>query len=295
VRDFNLGIIGGCLTHQRGIAKSELYHQRLAKRLERSEGIRLRVRIARDFKQEHVFRLESLLQEHRLDAVMVHVRSEFSRKAAFVITVHTDGEFRYYLHPFLFRPWRSGWATVENAGFAGCRLILRRPSPVTQTTDRDCKSDDDQKDWANIVPGALRVGGVRIRDTFYVGGVLTGLDNWAIRDELRMLEDLHTRCKELGLPLLVLGPSRRPDDCWLDRSCVKLDARLRIATGQRAVPYSDLMAISDGQGGRIYRPDGHHLTVSGHAYVADQLEQDLRQIVGVSPCRVADEKSKLLV
>jgi lysophospholipase L1-like esterase len=102
-----------------------------------------------------------------------------------------------------------------------------------------------------------------------------------------MLEDLRNRCRELGLPLLVLGPSRRPDDFWLDRLCVKLDKRLRIETWQRGIPYSDLMAISDQQGERMYRPDGFHLTSSGHAYVADQLEQALMPIVGVAPeaCR----------
>ena len=287
MRDFSLGIIGGCLTHQRGIPKSKLYHQRLAKRLEQSAGIRMRVRIARDFRQEHVSRLESLLQEHRLDAVMVHVRSEFCRKAACIVTVHTEGEFRYYLHPFLFRPWNSGWAAVENAGFAGCRVILRRSSPVARKTDCESNRDSAPQDEADVVPGAIRVGGFAIRDGFYIGGVLTGLDTWAIRDELRMLADLHTRCRELGLPLLVLGPSRRPDDYWLDRLCVKLDARLRSATGKRGIPYSDLMAISDERGERMYRPDGFHLTASGHAYVADQLQQALRQIVGAAPevCR----------
>jgi hypothetical protein len=282
VRDFNLGIIGGCLTHQPGIPKSELYHQRLAKRLEQSEGIRLRVRIARDFRQEHVLRLESLLQEHRLDAVMVHARSEFCRKAPCLVTVHTEGEFRYYLHPFLFRPWRSGWAAVENSGFAGCRLVLRRPSPVGPATQSGPMNEQTSEDHADVVPGAVRVGGIRIRDTFYIGGVLTGLDTWAIRDELRMLEDLHTRCRELGLPLLVLGPSRRPDDYWLDRLCVKLDKRVRIATGHRGIPYSDLMAISDKQGERMYRPDGFHLTASGHAYVAEQLEPALGRAAGAA-------------
>jgi lysophospholipase L1-like esterase len=75
--------------------------------------------------------------------------------------------------------------------------------------------------------------------------------------------------------LLVLGPSRRPDDYWLDRLCVKLDAQLRIATGNLGIPYSDLMAISDEQGEKMYRPDGFHLTSSGHAYVAEQLEPAL--------------------
>ncbi len=283
MRDFILGIIGGCLTHQPGIPKSDLYHQRLAKRLEQANGIRLRVRIARDFTQEHMFRLDSLLKEHRLDAVMVHVRSEFCRKAACVVTVHTEGEFRYYLHPFLFRPWRSGWAAVENAAFAGCPLILRRPSPVARKTDCESNRDSAPQDEADVVPGAIRVGGFAIRDGFYIGGVLAGLDNWAIRDELRMLEDLHNRCRELGLPLLVLGPSRRPDDYWLDRLCVKLDARLRAATKKMILPYADLMAVNDAKGVRMYRPDGFHLTASGHAYVADQLEQALRQIIGAAP------------
>jgi hypothetical protein len=278
VRDFILGIIGGCLTHQPGIPKSDLYHQRLAKRLEQANGIRLRVRIARDFTQEHMFRLDSLLKEHRLDAVMVHVRSEFCRKAACVVTVHTEGEFRYYLHPFLFRPWRSGWAAVENAAFAGCPLILRRPSPVACKTGSESHAENAPQDEADIVPGALRIGGIRIRDTFYIGGVLTGLDAWAIRDELRMLEDLHVRCRKLGLPLLVLGPSRRPDDSWLDRLCVKLDARLRAATKKMILPYADLMAVNDAKGVRMYRPDGFHLTASGHAYVAEQLKPALARV-----------------
>jgi hypothetical protein len=271
VRDFNLGIIGGCLTHQPGIPKSELYHQRLAKRLEQSKGIRLRVRIARDFRQEHVFRLESLLKEHRLDAVMVHVRSEFCRKAALIVTVHTGGEFRYFLHPYLFRPWRSGWAAVENAGFAGCRLVLRRPSPVGQSTASSPVGGEDHEDHADVVPSAVRIGGLAVRDLFYVGGALAGLDAWAIRDELRMLEELHVRCQELGLPLLVLGPSRRPDNYWLDRLGVKLDARLRASTKRMILPYADLMAVNDAQGTRMYRPDGFHFNDIGHAHVAEQL------------------------
>jgi lysophospholipase L1-like esterase len=42
--------------------------------------------------------------------------------------------------------------------------------------------------------------------------------------------------------------------------------------------YSDLMAIRDEQGEKIYRPDGLHLTASGHAYVADQLEHAIGRI-----------------
>ena len=57
-------------------------------------------------------------------------------------------------------------------------------------------------------------------------------------------------------------------------------ARLRMATGQWGIPYSDLMAVSDEHGERMYRPDGFHLTKSGHAYVADQLEPAFGEIAG---------------
>ena len=276
MRDFTLGIIGGCLTHQVGVHKSELYHQRLKRKLAEDERANLKVRIAREFEQEHVDRLESLLNEHRLDAVMVHVRSAFVGKAPLVVVSATPSEFRYYLHPFLFCPWRSGWAEVQNSGFAGCKMISRRKNPVArQLRDLQVSGDSSQAaeptDWADVVPGATRIAGVSIRDLFYLGGALCGLDAWAIRDELRMLDDLRVRCAELGVPLFVMGPSRRPDSFWLDRLCKKLDDRLRKACSEWAVPYCDLMRVTDEKGIRMYRPDGFHFTAEGHGYCAGQV------------------------
>ena len=276
MRDFTLGIIGGCLTHQVGVPKSELYHQRLKRKLAEDGLANLKVRIAREFEQEHVDRLESLLNEHRLDAVMVHVRSAFVGKAPLVVVSATPSEFRYYLHPFLFCPWRSGWAEVQNSGFAGCKMISRRKNPVArQLRDLQVSGDSSQAaeptDWADVVPGATRIAGVSIRDLFHLGGALCGLDAWAIRDELRMLDGLRFRCADLGVPLFVMGPSRRPDSFWLDRLCKKLDERLRKACSEWAVPYCDLMRVTDEKGVRMYRPDGFHLAAEGHGYCAGQV------------------------
>ena len=276
MRDFTLGILGGCKTHQSGVPKSERYHERLKRRLAEAGRANLKVRIARNFEQEHVHRLESLLKEHQLDAVMLDIRSGFVGKAPLVVVSATPSEFRYYLHPYLFRPWRSGWAEVQNSDFAGCMMIGRRKNPVLrQKQDAMVSSGSARKseptDWADVVPGATRIASVSIRDMFYLGGALCGLDAWAIRDELRMVDDLRMRCSELGLPLFVMGPSRRPDNFWLDRLCKKLDARLRTACSEWAVPYRDLMRVSDAKGARMYRPDGFHLTAEGHEYCAAQL------------------------
>ena len=292
MRDFTLGILGGCKTHQAGMPKSERYHERLKRRLAEAGRASLKVRIARNFEQEHVHRLESLLKEHPLDAVMLDIRSGFVGKASLVTILATPSEFRYYLHPYLFRPWRSGWAEVQNSDFAGCMMIGRRANPVArQKQDAMVSSGPARKceptDWADVVPGATRIAGVSIRDLFYLGGSLCGLGAWAIRDELRMLKDVRMRCAELGLPLFVTGPSRRPDNYWLDRLCKKLDARLRTACSGWGVPYSDMMQVTDDKGERLYRPDGFHLTMKGHSYCASQLARILE------PWLDSDESSTL--
>ena len=276
MRDFTLGIIGGCLTHQVGVPKSGLYHQRLKHRLSETVRVNLKVRSARDFEKEPVVRLASLVTENSLDAVMLHVRSAFVGKASLITIAPTPAEFRYYLHPFLFRPCRSGWAQVQNADFAGCVMLARRKNPVTTPSPGGINANSPasvavRKDWGDTVPGATRIAGVSIRDLFFLGGSLCGLDAWAIRDELRMLEDIRAQCEELELPPFVLGPSRRPDNFWLDRLCKKLDSRLREECSKHALPYCDLMRASDERGRRMYRADGFHLTEGGHGYCAEQL------------------------
>lgn len=273
MRDFTLGIIGGCLTHQGGIAKSELYHYRLAKHLEESHQVRLRVRIARGFDHiEHRARLDELAKEHTLDAVLVHVRNCYLGKSALIVKSVTDDEFRYHLHPFLFKPWKTGWAEIAKRNFAGQRVLLRRRNSMKKEEGSvQAEEGIGAEEFPNVDPGGRRVLGLSLRDVFYAGGVLAGLDNWAVRDELRMLQDVRLRCEELGLPFIVLGPGRRPGDYWLDRNCRRLDKRLRQTLADSSVPYCGLPEMEDERGEQVYLNDGWHLSPAGHAYVAERL------------------------
>jgi len=273
MRDFALGIIGGCLTHQREIAKSELYHYRLARHLEQSAGVRLRVRIARGFDHiEHRARLDELAKEHTLDALLVHVRNYYLGKSPLIVKSMTDDEFRYHLHPFLFKPWKTGWAEVEKRNFADQRMILRRKNTMRVNAEAVQVQEDMPTEVAPVVdPGGRRVLGVSLRDLFYAGGVVAGLDNWAVRDELQMLQDVRLRCEELGIPLIVLGPGRRPGDPWLDRMCGKLDERLCRTLPGWSVSYCSLPDTEDEHGERVYLNDEWHLSSAGHAYVAKRL------------------------
>jgi hypothetical protein len=294
MRDFTLGIIGGCLTHQGGIAKSELYHRRLAKHLEESGRARLRVRIARGFDHiEHRARLDELVQEHTLDAVLVHVRNYYLGKSALIVKSLTDDEFRYHLHPFLFKPWKTGWAEVAKANFAGQRVILRRKNTMKVNAEAvQAEEGVRTEDVPTVDPGGRRILGVSLRDLFYAGGVLAGLDNWAVRDELRMLQDVRLRCEELGVPLFVLSPGRRPGDYWLDRMCGKLDMRLRRVLDDASVPYCGLPDMEDEHGEQIYLNDGWHLSPAGHAYVAKRLAPVMERWFD---CRSVQEDPQLTV
>lgn len=276
MRDFTLGIIGGCLTHQAGVLRSELYHQRLKRQLAEQRGVNLKVRIARDFTKEHSARLDLMLSEHALDAVLIHVRNYYLGKSVFITKSVTDEEFRYHLHPFLFKPWETGWVKVVKSNFAGQPVILRRRNTLknhsrVQIADRRRESEALDTAVEGMDLGARRFLGVSLRDLFFATGAFAGLDSWAVRDELQMLREAMVKCRRLGLPLIVLGPARRPSHYWIDRTCRKLDKRLLQFLSTSSVPYCSIPEIADAEGKSLYLPDGWHFSVEGHRYVADRL------------------------
>ena len=271
MRDFTLGIIGGCLTHQGGIAKSELYHRRLARHLQESGRARLRVRIARDFHLDYDGRLRGILSEHRLDAALVHTRSVFVRKASFFVTGVNANEYNYYINPFLFRRGRHNWLEEENEKFSHRRAILSRHIDVPQLS---APHEAYQQEGH-----AVRVGGIAIRDLFYIAGSLVGLDAWAVRDELHSLAIVRDLCRELDLPMFVLGPGRRPKNYWQDRICRKLDRCLEHELPSWAIPYCGLPDVCNARGEEVYLPDGWHLSAIGHAYVAERLSKTLSSLL----------------
>lgn len=291
MRDFTLGIIGGCLTHQVGVPKSDLYHQRLKRKLAEDGRVNLKVRIARDFTEDHSVRLEGLLKEYTLDGVLIHVRNYYLGKSVLITKSVTDSEFRYHLHPFLFRPWQTGWSKIEKSNFAGRPVILRRKNTLKKHCETSAPERVEHSEINNVAVGktdlgARRLFGVSLRDMFFVAGALAGLDSWAVRDELAMLREVMRKCRQLSLPLCVLGPGRRPSHYWLDRVCIKLDKHLTQELRKLSVPYcgiSDAVMFGDAS---VYSSDGWHLSSAGHDYVAGKLYCTMTDglSAGVSNC-----------
>ena len=257
---FRLGIIGGCLSHQPGMGVSALYHRRLDEMLRASHGTRLDVTIDRHFGLSFRERLLTLLEKNsQLDAVLLHLRITFVFKAALFASQVTDGRRQYYLHPFLFRPNQYGWQTVR----APARSGLSAAEPV-----RAAAPDEDPLETP--VP-YKQVLGIRLRDVNLLAGMLTGLDRWAIRDELHMLAAFQEECRQRGIRPIVLGPTPSTQfrtETLLWRNMNRILARRLPAMG---LPSLLIEELTTPDGAPMLKGDHIHVSEAGHRYVAQGL------------------------
>jgi hypothetical protein len=268
-RDFHLGIIGGCMSHQRHVPLSMLYHRQLSKKLLETAGIRLHVHFARDFADEHEQRLDTLLGSTALDGVLLHIRVALAEKAGLVVPRSTGGLTNYYLHPFLFRQHKFGWAQFETNGFRDCSLVAQRRSSGQSAT------------YESPPPGT-RIGRFRVRDLNRVLGALLRLDQWAVKDEMHSLQSFLKRCGSVRMPVVVLGPTPA-DSYWTRRVCSRMNQRLKSLLTAAGVPFCSVDRLTDETGRRLVQGDGVHLTVAGQGVVAnllcDTIEPWIRKVL----------------
>lgn len=280
---WHLGIVGGCLSHQEDIPLRQLYHQQLAARLQHEHGRRLVVHLARGFEQDPHQRLEDLLQKQPLDGVLLQLRMySYSRRVPLIVWRQASAErLHYHLHPFLFAPWRSGWAEAEARGFPGAPLLFRRHRSLEADRTAPASALDAapaEVPVAASLPSSLTLPSplrARLRGLAYRAGRWMGLEAWALREERRTLELLHQRCRQLQLPLLVMGPTRHLGHPQIDRCCRTLQASATQWLQEWGVPYCPLPAVANAAGEPVYGADGIHLTGAGHAYVAEKVFESL--------------------
>ena len=249
--ELRLGIIGGCLSHQPGIALGQLYHRRLATMLYADTGALLRVAIARAWEGSYEERLATLTRRAALDGVLLHLRVTFQRKAGLLAIREVDGKRQYVLHPRLFR---------------------RAPAAAPRIAQRDIDQDAELHGTPLWGP---RIGGFRLFDLNWVAGSLLGLDRWAIADELQMLERCRQLCVAQGIPLIILGPTPVGNSPWRNRLCGLMNRALRQRMPELGLPLTCIESLTDDAGHPLLKPDSIHLTAYGHAYVADRLRESL--------------------
>ena len=265
-RCVTLGIVGGCLSHQKGIPQSQLFHRQLARRLGGVGQVRLRVRIARDFRETDVERLEHLADRYSLDGVLLHVRPSFvARKSRLLVRHLAGGAARYYVHPFLFNRRKLGWESVERSDFDRCWWIFQErarwegargePPPV----------------FSGARTAVRSATGYHVSELNVLVGHWVGLGAWAVRDELAQVRTFGEACRSRNLPWILLGTpvfARRPHVRTLYTAMTDaLQAFARTAD----VPYCPLPRTEDSAGHPFFLADMRHLSEAGHTYVAEQL------------------------
>jgi hypothetical protein len=272
--EFNLAIIGGCMSHQHDVPFNGLYQRRLAAMLKADPGVVLRPYIVRDFEMDLRTRLDRIPADQPIDGVLAHIRA-----ANMVVPAHIfrrldrDGHSRLVVNPALFR--RRHADTVV--------LTLRSNQIRGRDKPRGPDAYGDSPNRQDRPPEGLRIAGFRARNLNIAVGSLVGLDNWAIAEELRRYDEFEQACRERGLPLFVLGPASVEYSYWTGRIVRKANARIlrRLAGGD--VPFALIEQACDAAGRPLTRVDGIHLTVDGQRFVARLLyEHGMREWVSRS-------------
>lgn len=261
--EFHLGIIGGCMSHQRGTPLNALYHRQLAAMLEANPGVRLRPNIVRDFDADLRTRLEMLLAGPPVDGVLLHLRAvRMLGPVRLTRSVWKDSRLHLGLNPNLFR---RGHASRAARSWRPNSVSSERGKPRGPDAYGDLPDLQDQP-----LPG-LRIAGFRVRSLNLAMGTLVGLDQWAIDEELRQFDEFERACREHGLPLFVLGPTPTTCSYWTNRIVRKGNAAIRRRLSDTNVPFALVEQVCDSVGHPLTRADGVHLTIEGQRFVAELL------------------------
>lgn len=257
--DFQLGIIGGCMSHQSGIPMFELYHHHLKKMLDASDDIQLRIWLARDFQESHAERVDKLLARQALDGILLHIRPRFVMKAMLVTAKINlrNGKKEYSLHPFLLN-----------------RQHAEGPAQLGADDDDDeSPGEETALDASSGTLAEKRHGYLHLHNFNMIAGRLAGLWSWAVEDELFLLDRFIERCTEKGVPFMVLGPWPRGDSPLSVYLCQRLNRRVEARLKGTGAPYCSFEGTGKATFDSMLQRDGLHLTIEGHRHVAQILSR----------------------
>jgi len=281
MQELSLAFVGGCLTHQPGIPFPRLFHRVLSRRLQAHYGRQLKIVVAPRYLDDPHRRLESMLEKGPVDAVVLHRSTmTFFRKTGLIVGVTEEGSFRYVLHPFFCQQGARTWAELEVTRFAECMTLWRRKTVVATPVEGPLPAQGTAQ--PDVIKERRRL---RISDLTWIAGKWAGLVDWAIRDEIRIVEMVRQVAVANNLPLLVLGPGRRIEKTPINQFAARLDTELaRSLSRGQGVSYISLMDDQCGNGtdesfDRHHYVDSGHFNEAGHALVATRMEPHLARLL----------------
>jgi hypothetical protein len=283
-----LGFVGGCLAHQPGIPYARLFHRVLSRRLEDRLGVRLEAVVCDRFGEEPQARLEAILRDGPLDAVLLHRSTNtFFTKTAMVFVVQDPDQARYVLHPMFPRRRARSWLELERNGFRECLALWKTRTPPGAADPPPLH--EIPADRLTALMHAAEARPFRLNDLSWIAADRCGLVAWAIQDEVRIVEQVHAVAASAGLPLFVIGPGLQVGHRWVNRFGTRLDMALARAVSPldgawyASLLRSEAASCSPQPLGVEHYMDAIHFNTAGHALVADHLEPLLAQAIEATP------------
>lgn len=264
MKNFNLGIIGNCLSCQPWINVSDLYHRQLKIKLLQQDNIHLKVHIAGNSNLEPRKRFEELIRKQTLDGILYVLRSAYPKQ---LIYFHKDLNKKPFItfdfFNYLF--FKNKIIYSEHPNVIALALKLRKQKDM-----HDIYLEDSQKDN----PPKRKFLGIPLNKMNFLVAKYLGLDSLVINNELEYLLKLYRCCLNKKIPLFVLGPI--PDLKKLkDKNnflfLKKMQKKLLSKILKMNIPNYFLSTRFSEEGNAFYKKDLAHLSVEGHAFLAKEL------------------------
>jgi hypothetical protein len=291
-----IGFAGGCITHQPGIPYPKLFHRVLMRWFD-ERGIRgVRFSVAQDPYREPSLRVARLLSNNRADLIILH-RSAYTFFTKPMAVFYANN--RYILNPFLVRRRQlRSWNDYEQLGFSNCPGIPARSTqpPTTpnaaatsQVCDAETRGKKAPETATQPMQGATQANtyaekplpSFRLKDLPWHLGEWSGLLQWAIQDELKIVHAARRHCDAAGAELIVVGPGLRIGYPWANNQVQRLDECFQAwASNKTDVTYINLLNPLAGNRSpeRLsakHYCDAVHFNMAGHEHLAARLESPL--------------------
>lgn len=242
------GIAGGCFPVQENIPEDELYHSIISRRLKEELNILTEINIIRyDTLQEGYVKTLNLIGNHKSDVLLFHTRPD--------PFLHNVKLYFRYINKSEQRDCRFN---LHFAGFSEPELVVKNLQGLIKKRKSSAK-------WL-------------FRSINYIAGITLMNYLITVRNYLKLISDVNSKCMKRGINLVVQGPPSRPRSVIENMLLRKFAKRCGKFCIQNEIEYVDCFGEYDIDGENyIFFKDKIHLNADGHTWIAEKLYPVLKK------------------
>jgi len=251
MENLNIGIIGGCMTFQKDIKISQLFHRRFSSLVNENHGIKtyFYLKYYDEFSQIPQLANE-LFEKQDINIMIVQIRPEpFFKRAAFIIDNHKG---KYIINPTL----------LNNKGLKSIEKILGTKDPVYINSKKDLSIIK----YYSYLPFLM---------FNYQIGHIFGLTIRSKNGILGAINLVNEKCMERKIPLIVIGILNSLNK-HSDKVAGKLNTDAKKAFIKSNLHYIDIYSTINKDLKKYFSEDKYHLSYEGHLLISDMLYDTFR-------------------